>query len=327
MLNFLKGNVIFLSSLVLIFIVIYLVSKSTSNLRIIYLLNTEKRIVTEYIKDKMLELNIGPKHIPGKPHRIPFVIYRTWKNNNLNEQFKHAWETTDKNNPEFKQILYTDVDVNNFINEFKYPGLKEAYNRINPRFGAARADLFRYAILFRYGGFYMDIKSYPNCSIKDKLGNNDSFLLSKWQGMKYRGDADVFGTEGHIFAEKGGEWEQYWLACESNHPIMKAILDKCITNINYPNTNRLLTSLRSGIYSPHEIFITTGPIMMTIVIDEFITYNPQFDDFTITRPGFYGCILYSGDSNFDFKRGHHGAYNNINEKHYSRVNEPLLLSY
>lgn len=325
MLNSLKGNKFFLSIVVLLLIVIYAVYRSTVNLRIMYLLNTEKRFVTEYIKDKMLELNIGPKHIPGKPHRIPFVIYRTWKNNNLNEQFKHAWETTDKNNPEFKQILYTDVDVNNFINEFKYPGLKEAYNRINPRFGAAKADLFRYAILFRYGGFYMDIKTYTKCSIKDKLGNNDSFLLSKWEGIKYRGDADVFGTEGYTFAEKSGEWEQYWLACESNHPIMKAILDKCIQNINHPNTNKLLTHSISGAYSPEEIFITTGPVMMTIAIDDFITYNPQFNDFTITRPGFYGCIVYSRDGDGWLQRNHHAAYKNINAKHYSLNTEPLLL--
>ena len=57
--------------------------------------------------------------------------------------------------PEFEQKLYTDLGVNNFINDFDYPGLKKAYNRINPKYGAARADLFRYAILYKNGGFYI----------------------------------------------------------------------------------------------------------------------------------------------------------------------------
>ena len=124
----------------------------------------------------------------SKKYRIPFVIYRTWKNKNLTEQFKEAWDTTAENNPEFEQKLYTDLDINNFINEFDYPGLKKAYNRLNPKYGAARADLFRYAILYKNGGFYMDIKTYAKCSIKNKLGNNDGILLSKWQGNIYRGN-------------------------------------------------------------------------------------------------------------------------------------------
>ena len=174
---------LFLVLFIIVIITVLIISYIQNHLvdfKLMKLLEREKKFTTEFIKNKFIELNIGNKNVESNNYRIPFIIYRTWKNTNLNEQFMHAWNTTSINNPEFEQKLYTDLDVNSFINDFDYPGLKKAYNRINPKYGAARADLFRYAILYKNGGFYMDIKTYTECSIKDKLGNNDAFLLSKW---------------------------------------------------------------------------------------------------------------------------------------------------
>tara|TARA_B100001175_G_scaffold236012_1_gene202373 strand:- start:633 stop:1559 length:927 start_codon:yes stop_codon:yes gene_type:complete len=297
--------------------------------RVMELLEREKKFTTELIKNKFIELNVGNKNNKSHNYRIPFIIYRTWKNNDLTEQFIDAWNTTAINNPEFEQKLYTDLGVNNFINDFDYPGLKKAYNRINPKYGAARADLFRYAILYKNGGFYIDIKSYPKCSIKNILGNNDGILLSKWQGQFYKGDKNFFKDHSLSFSEKLGEWEQYWLACEKEHPIMKAILDRCIKNILEPQTNNLLQNQSAHIEAFHMIFITTGPLMMTYVIDNFIVNNPDFKDYTITKPSFDNCMIYSNGKNLHLGwRDHWTAYSKNNEKHYSQLSqstEPLLI--
>jgi len=290
-------------------------------------MNSTKHIITEYIKGKDLDLFIGNKFTKSKTFRIPFIIYRTWKNEVLNKQFKEAWDITAENNPGFQQKLYTDLDVNNFINDFHYPGLKRAYNCINPKYGAARADLFRYAILYKNGGFYMDIKTFATCSIKDKLGNNDAFLLSKWQGYSYTGDKEIFKFNNLIFASKIGEWEQYWLACEKEHPMMKAILDKCIKNILYPKTNTLINSTMRKLFKGKPIVLaTTGPTMMTYVIDNYLINNPNFKDFTITKPSFDNCIQYANSKYLmEMWTYHYKEYNNVNALHYSQINEPLLI--
>jgi mannosyltransferase OCH1-like enzyme len=44
-------------------------------------------------------------------------------------------------------------------NEWGDTPFAEAYFRINPRYGAARADIFRYLAVYRTGGFYLDSKS------------------------------------------------------------------------------------------------------------------------------------------------------------------------
>lgn len=292
--------------------------------RVMELLEREKKFTTELIKNKFVELNVGNKNNTSHNYRIPFIIYRTWKNNDLTEQFIDAWNTTAINNPEFEQKLYTDLGVNNFINDFDYPGLKKAYNRINPKYGAARADLFRYAILYKNGGFYIDIKSYANGSIKDKLGNNDAFLLSKWQGYTYTGDREIFRSNNLTFASKIGEWEQYWLACEKGHPMMKAILDKCIKNILYPETNLLTNQTSQKLVGKQVVLATTGPSMMTYVVDNYLINNPNFNDYTITRPSFDKIFRYSDLKNSDWL-DHLEAYKHVNSLHYSKVNEPLLI--
>lgn len=319
--NFIKRYWVILISLIIV--VLWFITNYLVDLFLHEKMYSYKRIITEYTKDKHLELNIGNKFTNAKTFRIPFIIYRTWKNESLNKQFKEAWDITAENNPEFQQVLFTDLDVNNFINEFNYPGLKKAYNRINPKYGAARADLFRYAILYKNGGFYMDIKTLATCSIKDKLGNNDAFLLSKWQGPSYTGDKEIFTSNNLTFASKVGEWEQYWLACEKAHPIMKAILDKCIKNILYPETNLLINNSLQKMFGKRNVLAMTGPLMMTYVVDNFIVNNPNFKDFTITRPSFDNCIKYTNPkSSFE---DHYGAYKSVNTLHYSQLNEPLLI--
>lgn len=312
-----------------IFLGLMLLREYIVDFTVMELLEREKKFTTELIKKKFIELNVGNKNNTSHNYRIPFIIYRTWKNNDLTEQFIDAWNTTAINNPEFEQKLYTDLGVNNFINDFDYPGLKKAYNRINPKYGAARADLFRYAILYKNGGFYIDIKSYAKCSIKNILGNNDAFLLSKWQGWFYRGDKATFRSNNLKFASKTGEWEQYWLACEKGHPMMKAILDKCIKNILYPETNLLTNQTSQKLDSWQVVLATTGPSMMTYVVDNYLINNPNFNDYTITRPSFDKCMIYSNDRNLHLGwRDHWTAYIKNNEKHYSQLSqstEPLLI--
>jgi mannosyltransferase OCH1-like enzyme len=310
--------------IVIIFLTYHMISEYSVDPVLYRKLCNNKYINVEFFKNKQMHLSIGNKFTNSENYRIPFVIYRTWKNKNLSEQFYKAWDKTNKYNPEFKQILYTDLDVNNFINSFDYPGLKKAYNCINPKYGAARADLFRYAILYKNGGFYMDIKSFAKGSIKEKLGDNDAFLLSKWPGRLYIGDREIFRSNNMTFASNIGEWEQYWLACEKEHPIMKAILDTCIRYILYPETNLLVNKSVKQLFGKRVVLCTTGPTMMTCAIDNYLMNNPSFDDYTITRPGFDDFIRYTEHKNTGWL-DHHMAYKNAKSTHYSQVNEPLLL--
>jgi mannosyltransferase OCH1-like enzyme len=87
---------------------------------------------------------------------IPLKIYQTWHTKNLPAKMKESVEKIKKRHPKFEHFLFDDDDCRNFIKDnFDSPVLN-AFDRLVP--GAYKADLWRYCILYKYGGIYLDIK-------------------------------------------------------------------------------------------------------------------------------------------------------------------------
>ena len=88
-------------------------------------------------------------------------------------------------NPEYEYRFYDDADMVEFIksnydpdNPFDY------FNRINPKYGAARADLFRYLLIYKCGGVYLDIKSSVTRPLREIIAGSDRYLLSQWRNAR-----------------------------------------------------------------------------------------------------------------------------------------------
>jgi mannosyltransferase OCH1-like enzyme len=65
-------------------------------------------------------------------------------------------EELKKRNPGFKHFLFDDNDCKDFIKNNFDENILDTYNRLIP--GAYKADLWRYCILYKNGGIYLDIK-------------------------------------------------------------------------------------------------------------------------------------------------------------------------
>jgi len=88
--------------------------------------------------------------------RIPLKIFQTWYTKKLPLQMHNTITNIKKTNPEFEYHLFDDEDCYNFIKE-NYPAdVLEAFEKLIP--GAYKADLWRYCVLYFYGGIYIDIK-------------------------------------------------------------------------------------------------------------------------------------------------------------------------
>lgn len=97
-------------------------------------------------------------------NKIPLKIFQTWETKSLPKYMKNVSDTIRKCNPEFEYFLYDDKDCEKFI-EKNYPfDVLTAFNTLIP--GAYKADLWRYCILYFYGGIYIDIKFKPNNNYK-----------------------------------------------------------------------------------------------------------------------------------------------------------------
>jgi mannosyltransferase OCH1-like enzyme len=82
-------------------------------------------------------------------------------------------------NPEFDHYLYDDADCREFI-ATEYGGdVLEAYDQLVP--GAYKADLWRYCVLYKTGGIYLDIKfrCEPGFSLLELTDDNETFVLDR----------------------------------------------------------------------------------------------------------------------------------------------------
>lgn len=90
---------------------------------------------------------------------IPLNIYQTWHTKHLPPTMKKIVDNIIINNPDFNHYLYDDDDCRNFIKDNFSLDILNAYDKLIP--GAFKADLWRYCILYKYGGIYLDIKYEP----------------------------------------------------------------------------------------------------------------------------------------------------------------------
>lgn len=87
---------------------------------------------------------------------IPLKIFQTWFSKTLPEHIGKCVEELKALNPEFEHHLYDDDECRNFIRDNFDNEVLESFDLLIP--GAYKADLWRYCILYIYGGIYMDIK-------------------------------------------------------------------------------------------------------------------------------------------------------------------------
>jgi mannosyltransferase OCH1-like enzyme len=100
------------------------------------------------------------KFMKRKPYsqNIEKNIFQTWRTKDIPQEFKYITEYLKLQNPEYNYYLYDDDDIDNFIKTY-YPKYWTSYKMLAPEYGAARADFFRYMVIYHYGGVYLDIKS------------------------------------------------------------------------------------------------------------------------------------------------------------------------
>lgn len=87
---------------------------------------------------------------------IPLKIYQTWHSKVLPTYMKQTVDKLKAKHPRFEHFLYDDNDCREFIAANFDNSVLKAFDSLIP--GAYKADLWRYCILYKNGGIYLDIK-------------------------------------------------------------------------------------------------------------------------------------------------------------------------
>lgn len=91
---------------------------------------------------------------------IEHKIHQTYHKKELPYELQENVSQIQSLNPEYVYRLWDDQDILGFVKKHYGPDVLSLYLRISPSYGVARADLFRYLLLYIEGGVYLDIKGY-----------------------------------------------------------------------------------------------------------------------------------------------------------------------
>jgi inositol phosphorylceramide mannosyltransferase catalytic subunit len=209
-------------------------------------------------------------------------------------------------NPDWEYRLYGAEDMVAFIRDHYDERVLQYLECINPVFGAARADLFRYLLLYQSGGVYLDVKSSLRRPLNEVLRADDCYLLSRWRnkpGEEFEG----WGLHPEI-GDTDGEFQQWHIVAAAGHPFLRAAIERVLRNLRR--------------YSPvlHGqgwigVIRGTGPIAYTLAIRPLLQSHPHRIVDAQAELGFQYSI-YSGAVR--------SPHQSLFRAHYTQLDEPLV---
>ena len=114
---------------------------------------------------------------------ITLNIFTTWNNKDLLPDMKIDTELIKNTNPEFKYYLYDEDDCRSFIKQYFDKDVLDSYDKLIPN--SYKSDLWRFCILYIYGGVYLDIKFVPSNDFKFiYLTDKEYFGLDKQPALE-----------------------------------------------------------------------------------------------------------------------------------------------
>jgi len=198
-------------------------------------------------------------------------------------------------NKDYDYFLFDDNDIEIFIKENYDSDTLKAFNMLNV--GAAKADLWRYLILYKNGGIYLDI---------------DSEIYSRLDNLIKKEDYAIISREGNY-----GLFVQWCLMFSPNHPILKICIDKCIDNILNKKTNNVLHLTGPQVYSD-SIFEYVKNLNKNIYDEKDDIINKLFYEnnlkLTVYNYDYKDFCSFKHDFHFDLERT---AINDNKPRHWS----------
>jgi len=218
---------------------------------------------------------------------IPKNIFQSWFTNNLDPVIKSKIESFKSQNPDYKYHLYTDDDIDEFVNT-NYPGeISDCFNKIN--IIVSKVDFWRYLVLYKYGGVYLDMDSSIEKPLDDLIKPDDEAIITA------EGNPNLCVQWALIFNKK--------------HPILKKTIDFIVENIKnntYPNDIHKMTGptvYTKAINAIHNELFNTNIEHSSINLLTDITYNLNDIKYRLYGKDYNGFFCFRYDSYYLLYRG------------------------
>lgn len=173
---------------------------------------------------------------------IPKIIHQTWKsfddlenhyplrNKQLEYEvnFLDCYKSWDEYNPDYDHIFYDDDEVKKFF-KYEFPEYEELVETLPL---IEMLDLFRYLLIYKYGGVWADIDCFCYRSFDELLDKDTTFVTGLSTDFLYT----------RKFFPPRLTYNQWCFAAIPKHPLLKAIIDRILFNCyykqNYPTLEK-----------------------------------------------------------------------------------------
>lgn len=224
-------------------------------------------------REDLKDISEGAKLVEDN-QLIPKHIYQTHQEDYVPVNMKRAMDTIIDLNPEYSYTYYNDASQREFVESLGDDRLLNAFDTLVPK--AFKTDLFRYCLLYKFGGVYLDAPFVALKPFREIISPGDEFISAVDIGVDKLYNAIICSVPGN--------------------PILKEAILLCITNIE----NRY--------YGKGSLDITGPGLLGTVFkrvtgkeINEMEEDGIKLLTFTINPMCVSGTIKYKGVDLFNTK--------------------------
>jgi hypothetical protein len=242
--------------------------------------------------------------------RIPKTLIQTARSYEaLPEEIKQNIEDLKSRNPDWTYRFFDDEQMKSYLRSNLEPHEWDLLQEVNPRYGVVLADFFRYLIIYKEGGVYLDVKSTATKPLTPTIDHEAAFVISQWPnkvGQLYVG----YGLHPELADVPGGEFQQWNVMAEPRHPFLKAVIARVLNNI------RTYTPSQFGT-DAYGVLRVSGPIAFTQAVYPLLDHYPH----KVVDLENWGVLYSIYDAGSNPGQSHQSRM----PGHYATVREPVVL--
>jgi len=200
--------------------------------------------------------------VPNPEYKIPNTVYQTWETDIFGKRHHKSITKFRQQNPDFSFLLFDSTARDHYMEEnWSQKVILQVYR--DSVFGAMKADIFRYCILFEKGGYYFDISKGLKAPILSMIRPDNEFFVTQESTPLDDDSMDMskYGLEKRKFLQWG-------LGFVPQHPILAGVIQD-IEDRYESHYGKVFDDPKTAILN------FTGPGAFTRAMYLFLDGNPE----------------------------------------------------
>ncbi|MGI8490573.1 glycosyltransferase [Pectobacterium sp. S5] len=238
--------------------------------------------------------------VPNKIHQI-----YTKGIHGLPKGILESIEKLKEMNPGWEHCFYDEKSIIEYIDKYYGKEMLSIYLSIDPNYGAARADLFRYLLIYIEGGVYLDIKSSCSIPLDEAIKEDCEILLCSWDNKECGCDRNM-GLHKELDFLTCGEYQQWNIISVPRSPYIKSAIDEVVHR---------LKRYKPWIYGVgmKGVLNTTGPVPFSVGIEK------------INKTEFFHHEENHRNIGLKYRNVTEETLRELNRHHYSKLKDSIVM--